>query len=86
MREDPSTLRITAKDIDAGWIRIPNSAKRLLAADRADTVIRLRGATLRAWMEREARAAGTLGQALHRTPHARWVRRGEEAVGEKQAP
>ena len=48
MREEPPTLRITAKDIDAGWIRIPSSAKRILAADRADTIILLRGMTLRA--------------------------------------
>jgi DNA-binding IclR family transcriptional regulator len=46
--QTPSTLRITAKDRDAGLIRVPNYAKHILPADRADTIIRLRGATLRA--------------------------------------
>lgn len=44
-RGNPTTLPITAKDRDAGWIRVPNTAKRMLPADRADTIIRLRGTT-----------------------------------------
>lgn len=47
-RDRPSTLRITAKDIDAGCIRVPNAAKRLFPVDTADTTIRLRGTTVRA--------------------------------------
>jgi DNA-binding IclR family transcriptional regulator len=43
-----STLRMTANDIDAGQVRVPNAAKRILPADGAGVVIRLRGATLRA--------------------------------------
>jgi DNA-binding IclR family transcriptional regulator len=46
--QTPTTLRITAKDRDEGVIRVPNFAKRILPADRADTIICLRGTTLRA--------------------------------------
>jgi DNA-binding IclR family transcriptional regulator len=62
-RETPSTLRITAPDRDAGWIRVPNAAKRMFPAGRADTIIRLRGTSVRArWNARRGapERSGTL--------------------------
>jgi DNA-binding IclR family transcriptional regulator len=67
-RETPTTLPVTAKDRDAGWIRVPNTAKRILPADRADTIIRLRGTTLRArWNARRGppERSGTLYIGRH---------------------
>jgi DNA-binding IclR family transcriptional regulator len=58
-----STLRITAKDLDAGHIRLPNAAKRMLPPGRADTTIHLRGTVLRArWNARRGppERSGTL--------------------------
>jgi len=67
-RETPTTLPITAKDRDAGWIRVPNTAKRVFPADPADTVIRLRSTTLRArWNARRGppERSGTLDIGRH---------------------
>jgi len=67
-REIPTTLRITAKDRDAGLIRVPNSAKRMFPADRADMIIRLRDTTLRArWNARRGppELSGTLYVKRH---------------------
>jgi len=67
-REMPTTLPITAKDRQAGWIRVPNTAKRVFPPDTADTVIRLRGTTLRAqWNARRGppEHSGTLYIGRH---------------------
>ncbi|MGH2945354.1 MAG: IclR family transcriptional regulator [Solirubrobacteraceae bacterium] len=66
--ESPTTLPITAKDRDAGWIRVPNCAKRILPADRAEMLIRLRGTILRArWNARRGppERSGTLYIGRH---------------------
>jgi hypothetical protein len=62
-KSDPSTLRITAKDRGEGVIRIPNTAKRIFPAGKTNTIIRLRGTTVRArWNARRGRPerSGTL--------------------------
>jgi hypothetical protein len=67
-RETPTTLPVTAKDRDAGWIRVPNTAKRMFPADRAGTIIRLRGTTVRArWNARRGppERSGTLYIGRH---------------------
>jgi DNA-binding IclR family transcriptional regulator len=66
--QTPSTLRITAKDRDEGLIRVPNFAKHMFPGDRADTIIRLRGTTLRArWNARRGQPerSGTLYIGRH---------------------
>ncbi|MGH2947555.1 MAG: hypothetical protein ACRDPC_15100 [Solirubrobacteraceae bacterium] len=44
----PTALPITAKDQEDGRIRLPSSVKPMLPADRCETILRLRGTTLRA--------------------------------------
>ena len=43
-----STQRVTEKDLDAGRIRLPRSAKHLLPDERVDVDVALRGTALRA--------------------------------------
>jgi DNA-binding IclR family transcriptional regulator len=62
-RETASTLRVTANDLDAGCIRLPNAAKQMLPPGRAETTINLRGTILRArWNARRGppQRSGTL--------------------------
>src|SRR5919201_1222908 len=44
----PTTLPITPKDQEDGRIRVPSSVKPLLPTDHCETILRLRGTTLRA--------------------------------------
>jgi DNA-binding IclR family transcriptional regulator len=64
-----STLRITAKARDQGLIRVPNAAKRMFPAGKANILVRLRGATVRAarWNPRYERPerSGTLYVGRH---------------------
>jgi hypothetical protein len=64
-----STLRITAKARHQGLIRVPNSAKRMFPAAKADILVRLRGTTVRAarWNPRRERPewSGTLYVGRH---------------------
>jgi hypothetical protein len=45
---DTPSQRITAKDYEAGRIRLPAKSKHLLPTERADVAVNLRGQTLRA--------------------------------------
>lgn len=64
----PTTLPITAKDQEDGRIRLPNSVKPMLPADGCETILRLRGTTLRArWNARHGppEYSGTLYVGRH---------------------
>lgn len=57
----PFTLRVTAKDRDAGRIRVPNAARTLLPDEPASIVVRVRGTALRTrWSFRHPTGEGTL--------------------------
>ena len=43
-----TTQRVTGKDLDAGRVRLPRSAKRLLPSQRCDVEIAVRGHLMRA--------------------------------------
>jgi DNA-binding IclR family transcriptional regulator len=63
-----TTLPITATDQDDGRIRLPNAVKPMLPADRCETILRLRGTTLRArWNARHGppEYSGTLYVGRH---------------------
>jgi DNA-binding IclR family transcriptional regulator len=66
--DHPTNLPITATDQEDGRIRLPNSVKPMLPADRCETILRFRGTTLRArWNARHGppEYSGTLYVGRH---------------------